>query len=65
MKNATKHNIGINIFLFEGLPGSGKTERAKHITKLLKRNLYYVNFDGLIDSKLGQTNKIFLFYLMK
>ncbi|WP_283393050.1 ATP-binding protein [Photobacterium phosphoreum] len=55
--NATKHNIGINKFLFEGLPGSGKTEGAKHITKLLKRNLYYVNFDGLIDSKLGQTNK--------
>ena len=55
--NATQHNIGVNKFLFEGLPGSGKTEGAKHITKLLKRNLYYVNFDGLIDSKLGQTNK--------
>ena len=39
------------------MPGSGKTEGAKHITKLLKRNLYYVNFDGLIESKLGQPNK--------
>jgi len=55
--NAVNHNIGINKFLFEGLPGSGKTEAAKHVARLLKRTLYYVDFDYLIDSKLGQTNK--------
>ena len=55
--NAVNHNIGINKFLFEGLPGSGKTEAVKHIAKLLGRTLYYVDFDNLIDSKLGQTNK--------
>ncbi|MBQ8135514.1 MAG: AAA family ATPase [Clostridia bacterium] len=55
--NAVNHNIGINKFLFEGIPGSGKTEAAKHIARLLERNLFYVNFDNLIDSKLGQTNK--------
>ena len=55
--NAVNHNIGINKFLFEGLPGSGKTEAAKHVTRLLDRTLYYVDFDNLIDSKLGQTNK--------
>ena len=55
--NAVNHNIGINKFLFEGLPGSGKTEAAKHIAKLLGRTLYCVDFDNLIDSKLGQTNK--------
>ena len=55
--NAIKHNIGINKFLFEGLPGSGKTEAVKHVARLLDRNLYYVDFDNLIDSKLGQTNK--------
>ena len=55
--NAIHHNIGINKFLFEGFPGSGKTEAAKHITRLLDRTLYYVDFDNLIDSKLGQTNK--------
>ena len=55
--NAVHHNIGINKFLFEGFPGSGKTEAAKHVAKLLDRTLYYVNFDNLIDSKLGQTNK--------
>jgi len=55
--NAVNHNIGINKFLFEGMPGSGKTEAAKHVARLLDRTLYYVNFDNLIDSKLGQTNK--------
>lgn len=55
--NAVNHNIGINKFLFEGLPGSGKTEAAKHVARLLNRTLFYVDFDNLIDSKLGQTNK--------
>ncbi len=55
--NAVNHNIGINKFLFEGFPGSGKTEGAKHVARLLDRTLYYVDFDNLIDSKLGQTNK--------
>ena len=55
--NAVNHNIGINKFLFEGLPSSGKTEAAKHIARLLDRTLFCVDFDNLIDSKLGQTNK--------
>lgn len=55
--NAINHNIGINKFLFEGLPGSGKTEAAKHVARLLDRTLFYVDFENLIDSKLGQTNK--------
>lgn len=55
--NAVNHKIGINKFLFEGLPGSGKTEAAKHVARLMGRNLYYVDFENLIDSKLGQTNK--------
>lgn len=55
--NAVNHKIGINKFLFEGFPGSGKTEAAKHIARLLDRALYYVDFDSLVDSKLGQTNK--------
>lgn len=55
--NAVNHNVGINKFLFEGLPGSGKTEAAKHVARLLDRTLFSVDFDNLIDSKLGQTNK--------
>lgn len=55
--NAINHNVGINKFLFEGLPGSGKTEAAKNLARLLNRSLFRVNFENLIDSKLGQTNK--------
>ncbi|OCG54312.1 AAA family ATPase [Gilliamella sp. Choc6-1] len=55
--NAVNHKIGITKFLFEGFPGTGKTEAAKHVARLLKRSLFYVDFDNLIDSKLGQTNK--------
>lgn len=55
--NAINHNLGINKFLFEGMPGTGKTESVKYIAKLLNRKLFIVNFDNLIDSKLGQTNK--------
>ncbi len=55
--NAVNHNIGINKFLFEGLPGSGKTEAVKHVARLLDRTLFCVDFERIIDSKLGQTNK--------
>lgn len=55
--NAVNHNVGINKFLFEGLPGSGKTEAAKNVARLLDRSLFIVDFENLIDSKLGQTNK--------
>ncbi len=55
--NAVNHNIGINKFLFEGAPGSGKTEAAKNVARLLNRFLFVVDFENLIDSKLGQTNK--------
>ncbi|ASI54043.1 ATP-binding protein [Metamycoplasma hyosynoviae] len=55
--NAVNHKIGINKFLFEGLPGSGKTEAAKNVARLLNRSLFRVDFENLIDSKLGQTNK--------
>ena len=50
-------NIGINKFLFEGLPGSGKTEAVKQVARLLDRTLFYVDFENLIESKLGQTNR--------
>ena len=55
--NAVNHNIGINKFLFEGMPGSGKTEAVKQVARLLDRTLFYVDFENLIDSKLGQTNR--------
>lgn len=55
--NAIGHNVIVNKFLFQGAPGTGKTETAKQIARLTNRTLYIVNFDLLIDSKLGQTSK--------
>ena len=55
--NAIRHNAGINKFLFEGPPGTGKTESVKQIARILERELFIVDFDTVIDSKLGQTSK--------
>jgi len=55
--NAIGHNVGINKFLFEGAPGTGKTETVKQVARILERDLYLVEFDYIIDSKLGQTSK--------
>lgn len=55
--NAVGHNAGINKFLFQGAPGTGKTETAKQLARILDREIYIVNFDTIIDSKLGQTSK--------
>jgi len=55
--NAVKHNIGVNKFLFQGKPGTGKTETAKQLARILNKDLYMVNSASLIDSKLGQTQK--------
>jgi len=55
--NAIGHNAGVNKFLFEGPPGTGKTESAKQIARILERELFIVDFDSVIDSKLGQTSK--------
>lgn len=55
--NAIGHKAGVNKFLFEGPPGTGKTESAKQIARILDRELFIVDFDSVIDSKLGQTSK--------
>ena len=55
--NAVGHDVGINKFLFQGSPGTGKTETVKHIARLLDRELFIVDFSLIIDSKLGQTGK--------
>jgi len=55
--NSIGHKIGVNKFLFEGDPGTGKTETAKQIARILERDLYAIDFDSVVDSKLGQTSK--------
>lgn len=55
--NAISRNIGVNKFLFEGKPGTGKTEATKQLARILDRDLYIVNFSNVIDSKLGETQK--------
>ena len=50
-------NFGINKILFYGAPGTGKTESAYQIARLLQRDSLTVDFESLIDSRLGQTAK--------
>lgn len=55
--NAIERHIGINKFLFKGVPGTGKTEAVKQLARILNRDIYMINFSSIIDSKLGQTQK--------
>lgn len=55
--NAIGYTAGVNKFLFQGAPGTGKTESAKQLARILNRQLYVVDFDLLVDSKMGQTAK--------
>lgn len=55
--NAVEHRIGINKFLFQGSPGTGKTEAVKQLARILGREIFMVDFSSIVDSKLGQTQK--------
>ena len=55
--NAIDRRIGINKFLFQGAPGTGKTEAVKQLARILDREIFMVDFSAIIDSKLGQTQK--------
>ena len=55
--NAINLKMGINKFLFYGLPGTGKTETAKQLARLFNRELFIVDSEQIVDSKLGQTPK--------
>lgn len=57
MVNAVSRNLGINKFLFQGAPGTGKTETAKQVARILNRELFSVDFSAVISSMLGQTQK--------
>ena len=55
--HAIGRHSGIHKFLFQGAPGTGKTESVKQVARILDRELYAVDFSAVIDSKLGQTQK--------
>lgn len=54
---AANGKIAISKVLFYGAPGTGKTESAYQVARLLNRDLLSVNMEELIDSRLGQTSK--------
>lgn len=51
------NSAGLSKFLFYGAPGSGKTESAFQIARILNRDILSVDFEQLIDSRLGETAK--------
>ena len=54
---AISNKSGMSKFLFCGVPGTGKTESAYQIARLLNRDILSVSFEQLIDSRLGETAK--------
>lgn len=54
---AINNDRGVYKFLFYGKPGSGKTESAYQIARILNRDILSVDFERLIDSHLGETSK--------
>ena len=42
--HAVAHDAGINKFLFQGAPGTGKTEAVKQLARVLDREIYMVDF---------------------
>lgn len=54
---AISNKAGLSKFLFYGKPGTGKTESAYQIARILGRDILSINFEQLIDSRLGETAK--------
>lgn len=55
--HAVNHHAGVNKFLLQGKPGSGKTEAVKQLARTMNREIFMVDFAAVIDSKMGQTTK--------
>lgn len=54
---AISNKVGLSKFLFYGKPGTGKTESAYQIARILGRDILSVDFEQLVDSRLGETAK--------
>lgn len=55
--HAVNHHAGVNKFLLQGRPGTGKTEAVKQLARTMNREIFMVDFAAVIDSKMGQTTK--------
>lgn len=55
--NAITRKADVSKFLLYGPPGTGKTEYVKNLAYLLDRELYFIEFDTIVNSKLGETTK--------
>lgn len=55
--NALHRGADVSKFLLYGPPGTGKTEYVKYLANALDRELYFVEFDAVINSKLGETTR--------
>lgn len=55
--HAVNHHAGVNRFLLQGKPGTGKTEAVKQLARTMNREIFMVDFAAVIDSKMGQTTK--------
>lgn len=42
--NAVGRKMGINKFLFQGAPGTGKTEAVKQLARILNREILWLIF---------------------
>ena len=54
---AISNKSELSKFLFYGSPGCGKTESAYQIARVLARDILIVDFEQLVDSRLGETAK--------
>ena len=54
--HAVQHQIGVHRFLFQGDPGTGKTEAVKQLARILDRELFLVDFSFVIDSRYYSRN---------
>ena len=55
--NAIERGTDVSKFLLYGPPGTGKTEFVRFFGSLLKREIVFIEFDTIINSKLGETTR--------
>lgn len=57
IRNAVDRGADVSKFLLYGPPGTGKTEFVRYFASLLDREIVFVEFDTIINSKLGETTR--------